>query len=113
MRMKRCVYGLSKTVTLASAFLLSVAMTSRAVAQATIQPGIWLMLTPFASGLGGEAHGSPGEVVPIENFNGKVLLSIGEDEDVELYAVLGDDPGGFMGGNSDGVVLRLAPPLQR
>jgi hypothetical protein len=51
--------------------------------------------------------------VPIENFNGKVLLSIGEDEDVELYAVLGDDPGGFMGGNSDGVVLRLAPPLQR
>jgi hypothetical protein len=51
--------------------------------------------------------------VPIENFNGKVLLSIGEDEDVELYSVMGDDPGGFMVGNSDGVELLLAPPLQR
>jgi len=47
-----------------------------------------------------------------EHFDGKVLLSIGEDEDGELYAVLGDDPGGFIDGNTDGVVWRLDPPLQ-
>ena len=65
MYMTRWVYDLSRMVALASVLLLTMAMASRAVAQSTIQPGILLTLTPFASGLGGEEHGSPLDAVPI------------------------------------------------